>query len=38
VTIGGYNIQNIATANRPQSAAAEHRYWYQWNQGDYPIQ
>ena len=30
VTIGGYNIQNIATANRPQSAAAEHRYWYQW--------
>jgi pimeloyl-ACP methyl ester carboxylesterase len=30
VTIGGYNIQNIATANRPQSAEAEHRYWYQW--------
>lgn len=30
VTIGGYNIQSIATANQPQSAAAEHRYWYQW--------
>ena len=30
VTIGGYNIQNIATANRPQSAQAEYRYWYQW--------
>jgi pimeloyl-ACP methyl ester carboxylesterase len=30
VSITGYNIQNIAGANRPQSAAAEHRYWYQW--------
>lgn len=30
VTIGGYNIQHIASANQPQSAAAEHRYWYQW--------
>jgi pimeloyl-ACP methyl ester carboxylesterase len=30
VSIGGYNIQNIATANRPQSAQAEYRYWYQW--------
>lgn len=30
VSITGYNIQNIAAANRPQSPAAEHRYWYQW--------
>ncbi|MFZ2003668.1 MAG: alpha/beta hydrolase [Stellaceae bacterium] len=30
VSITGYNIQNIATANQPQSAAAEYRYWYQW--------
>ncbi len=30
VTIGGYNIQNIARANRPASAAQEYRYWYQW--------
>lgn len=30
VSITGYNIQNIATASRPQSPAAEHRYWYQW--------
>lgn len=30
VTIGGYNIQNIATAGRPASADAEFRYWYQW--------
>jgi pimeloyl-ACP methyl ester carboxylesterase len=29
VTIGGYNIQNIASANRPQPAASEHRAWYQ---------
>ncbi len=29
VTIGGYNIQNIALANRPQSAASEYRAWYQ---------
>ena len=29
VTIGGYNIQNIALTNRPQSAAAEYRAWYQ---------
>ena len=30
VSIGGYNIQNIARANRPASAAQEYRYWYQW--------
>jgi len=30
VSINGYNIQNIAAAGRPGSAAAEHRYWYQW--------
>ncbi len=30
VSITGYNIQNIANSGRPGSAAAEHRYWYQW--------
>ena len=30
VSITGYNIQNIAKANRPAPATAEHRYWYQW--------
>jgi pimeloyl-ACP methyl ester carboxylesterase len=30
VTMGGYNIQNIAAAAKPASPAAEHRYWYQW--------
>ena len=30
VTIGGYNIQNIAKANGPAEAAQEHRMWYQW--------
>jgi pimeloyl-ACP methyl ester carboxylesterase len=31
VSIGGYNIQDIArAASEPGSAAAEHRYWYQW--------
>jgi len=30
VTIGGYNIQNIAKANGPAEAAQEHRLWYQW--------
>jgi pimeloyl-ACP methyl ester carboxylesterase len=30
VSITGYNIQNIAASARPGSAAAEHRYWYQW--------
>lgn len=30
VSITGYNIQHIPSANQPQSPAAEHRYWYQW--------
>jgi pimeloyl-ACP methyl ester carboxylesterase len=30
VSITGYNIQNIGTANRPASAEQERRYWYQW--------
>jgi pimeloyl-ACP methyl ester carboxylesterase len=30
VTMGGYNIQNIAGARSPASPAAEYRYWYQW--------
>jgi len=30
VSITGYNIQNIAAANRPASAEQERRYWYQW--------
>jgi pimeloyl-ACP methyl ester carboxylesterase len=30
VTMGGYNIQNIATASNPASPDAEYRYWYQW--------
>ncbi|MGE0717616.1 MAG: alpha/beta fold hydrolase [Alphaproteobacteria bacterium] len=30
VSIGGYNIQNIARANRPAPAIQEYRYWYQW--------
>jgi pimeloyl-ACP methyl ester carboxylesterase len=30
VSITGYNIQNIAASGRPNSAAAEHRHWYQW--------
>jgi pimeloyl-ACP methyl ester carboxylesterase len=30
VTMGGYNIQNIAAAAKPASPAAEYRYWYQW--------
>src|SRR5579875_960020 len=30
VTIGGYNIQHIAAANRPGTAEQEWRYWYQW--------
>jgi pimeloyl-ACP methyl ester carboxylesterase len=30
LTVGGYNIQNIALSGRPGPAAAEHRLWYQW--------
>ena len=30
VTVGGYNIQHIATAGRPAAVSEEHRYWYQW--------
>ena len=30
VSIGGYNIQNIATSGEPGAAAQEHRLWYQW--------
>jgi len=30
VTMGGYNIQNIAAAVKPASPVAEYRYWYQW--------
>ena len=30
VSITGYNIQNIALADRPMEAEQEHRYWYQW--------
>ncbi len=30
VTIGGYNIQNIAEAANPASPATEYRRWYQW--------
>jgi pimeloyl-ACP methyl ester carboxylesterase len=30
VSVGGYNIQNIAAAARPASPEQEHRYWYQW--------
>jgi pimeloyl-ACP methyl ester carboxylesterase len=30
VSITGYNIQSIATANRPQAAAQEYSFWYQW--------
>jgi pimeloyl-ACP methyl ester carboxylesterase len=30
VSVTGYNIQNIAASVQPQSAAAEHRYWYQY--------
>jgi pimeloyl-ACP methyl ester carboxylesterase len=30
VSINGYNIQNIATTNRPATAEQEQRYWYQW--------
>jgi pimeloyl-ACP methyl ester carboxylesterase len=30
VSIGGYNIQNIAQAGEPADALQESRYWYQW--------
>ncbi|MGA8756434.1 MAG: alpha/beta hydrolase [Stellaceae bacterium] len=30
VSIGGYNIQHIATSRLPAAAAQEHRLWYQW--------
>jgi pimeloyl-ACP methyl ester carboxylesterase len=30
VTVGAYNIQNIAMADRPGPALEEYRYWYQW--------
>lgn len=30
VTVGGYNIQNIAAANAPGDPEQELRYWYQW--------
>jgi pimeloyl-ACP methyl ester carboxylesterase len=30
VSIGGYNVQNIAASGHPASPAAEFRHWYQW--------
>ena len=30
VTMGGYNIQDIAAAATPAAPATEHRRWYQW--------
>jgi pimeloyl-ACP methyl ester carboxylesterase len=30
VTVGGYNLQDIAASPIPASAAVEHRMWYQW--------
>jgi pimeloyl-ACP methyl ester carboxylesterase len=30
VSIGGYNLQNIAASGHPAAAAQEHRLWYQW--------
>jgi pimeloyl-ACP methyl ester carboxylesterase len=30
VTVGAYNIQDIANADRPAPAPVEYRYWYQW--------
>lgn len=30
VTVGGYNIQNIAAAGMPADPRQELRYWYQW--------
>jgi pimeloyl-ACP methyl ester carboxylesterase len=30
VTVGGYNLQDIAASGNPASAAVESRMWYQW--------
>jgi pimeloyl-ACP methyl ester carboxylesterase len=30
VSIGGYNVQDIAANARPEAADLEWRYWYQW--------
>jgi pimeloyl-ACP methyl ester carboxylesterase len=30
LSIGGYNIQDIAASGRPASAEQEMRFWYQW--------
>jgi pimeloyl-ACP methyl ester carboxylesterase len=30
VSIGGYNIQNIARSGEPAAPEREHRLWYQW--------
>jgi pimeloyl-ACP methyl ester carboxylesterase len=30
VSLGGYNIQDIAASGEPQSPEVEHRYWYQY--------
>jgi pimeloyl-ACP methyl ester carboxylesterase len=30
VSIGGYNIQNIARSSEPAAPDREHRLWYQW--------
>jgi len=30
VTVGGYNIQDLARANQPGSVDNEYRAWYQW--------
>ena len=30
LSVGGYNIQNIAAAQQPQSPEREYRLWYQW--------
>ncbi len=30
VTVGGYNIQDIAASTKPATPEQEHRYWYQY--------
>jgi pimeloyl-ACP methyl ester carboxylesterase len=30
VSIGGYNIEDVASDRKPASAADEHKAWYQW--------